>query len=537
MRRRNIAVSLLAALVLFAVWVPAWAGARVALIIGNNAYVHAPALANPINDARAVAATLRGAGFEVLEYYDADRKALDGALEAFAALTPGADIGLVYYAGHGIQVEGASYLVPTDISLENDRDLRRLVPADYFLQDAARAATLGLVILDACRDNPFVRRVAEASGATRSMVVGRGLGRISDVPNNTMIAYATQSGNIALDGTGAGNSPYAQALVHHLGAAETDIRLVFGAVRDEVLQATGRQQEPFTYGSLGGQPIYLNPGTGVVDTDGGPAPAVETISYVPVVELETSGTLDSAYAAWTSAVSHGSWPQIASLSQRQDESMFPHLATLLARLQMSAPQITVADAVTVLRAKSLDVASLDGALARVIQAQLRDLNYYGGTLDGRVGPATRSAFSAYVAERAQGSFTYAALFDLAIDASTRRVTSDLTGRWSGHYFYPQPVNGISAVAFEMDLTFSQGRVSGYVSEPNTFGQKTSANLYATFEGSVAGTEVAWIKTYDGTAGVEHSVRYEGTLDRRSRTIQGRWIISSDWSGAFEIALQ
>ncbi len=299
------AAHMLVAYVLLAVtfafaWIsPLAAAGKVALVIGNNTYVHAPVLANPVNDAKAVATVLRRIGFEVLEHYDVRKADTGQIMEDFAKQAEAADIGLVYFAGHGIQVSGATYLVPVDVSLESDRDLRKLIPADYFLQDASQAKTVGVVILDACRDNPFIKRLSEATAATRSVSVGRGLSRINDVPRKGLIAYATQAGNVALDGTGAKNSPYAAALVKHLSAPDKDIRLVFGAIRDEVIETTGRRQEPYTYGSLGGEPIYLyspsDTATTATDTTTqAPQAQEDLISHIPTTQLETPAPITAA---------------------------------------------------------------------------------------------------------------------------------------------------------------------------------------------------------------------------------------------------
>ncbi|MGE3628212.1 MAG: caspase domain-containing protein, partial [Hyphomicrobiales bacterium] len=333
---RIVAVTLLL-LGLFAASLPAALAAdKVALVVGNNQYAHAPRLLNPSRDARAIAGTLRSIGFDVMEHYDVDKKAMDTAMEEFARKARDARIGLVYYAGHGIQVHGNAYLVPVDVALEDDRDLRRLVPADYLMQDASKASSLGVVILDACRDNPFLKRIAEASGATRSMVVGRGLARISDVPKNTLIAYATQTGNVALDGDGE-NSPYAAALIKHLPAPGKDVRLIFGAVRDEVISVTGHQQEPYTYGSLGGEAIVINES---------PAGAGEAV-VVPPATGKTAGipgqgagprdstALTSAYAAWRTAIDGNDWKRLDSLAGKG--SLFALLAGELAGASRSEP--------------------------------------------------------------------------------------------------------------------------------------------------------------------------------------------------------
>lgn len=229
------------------------AGRRVALVIGNAAYVNVSALTNPGNDAAAIAETLRTIGFdEVREVLDLDQTAFRRALREFTGVASGAETAVIYYAGHGVEVAGRNYLVPVDATLAQATDTEfEAVPLDSLRTAVSGASDLRLVILDACRNNPFV--LASVDG-TRS--VGRGLARVEPGANE-IIAYAAREGTVASDGTG-GNSPYAASLVKHLRRPGLDVRLLFGEVRDEVMAATGKQQEPFIYGTLGGKPIYLS---------------------------------------------------------------------------------------------------------------------------------------------------------------------------------------------------------------------------------------------------------------------------------------
>jgi peptidoglycan hydrolase-like protein with peptidoglycan-binding domain len=365
------------------------------------------------------------------------------------------------------------------------------------------------------------------------MVVGRGLSRVSTTPTNSLIAYATQSGNVALDGSQGKHSPYASALIKHLGAVNKDVRLVFGSIRDEVIKATDRKQEPFTYGSLSGDAIFLNE----VTQTNSPEKPDPTLSHLPQTQLETANAVVSVYGLWRSATTTDSWSEMQRITDRDDDSLFPYLAGKIVDVRLSDPQISLQQAINRLASTRLDFSRISGPAARIIQAYLRDLNYYGGTLDGVIGRDSRTALEAFNNEAGEPrDITYRTLLDLAQQAASRGAESDLTGRWNGRYYYPKPVKGIKSVEFEMDLTFSQGTVSGFIIEPNTFGKKTSDNLYANFNGSITGNRVEWDKTYDGTAGVSHTVKYVGTLDRRAKRIQGKWIISKGWSGDFNIAI-
>jgi WD40 repeat protein len=230
---------------------------RMALVIGNSAYQRAPRLANAANDAGLLAETFKKAGFSVVEARnDLTAQEMRRALRDFGAKARSADIAVIYYAGHGIEIDGNNYLVPVDAQLENDTDvLDETVGLDRVLVAIDPAKRLRLVILDACRDNPFAKTMKRTMA---SRAVARGLAKVEPTSPNTLVAFAAKAGLIALDGDGK-NSPFATALAHHLATPGLDLRKAFGYVRDEVLQATTNRQEPFIYGSLGGDDVVLAP--------------------------------------------------------------------------------------------------------------------------------------------------------------------------------------------------------------------------------------------------------------------------------------
>jgi uncharacterized caspase-like protein len=249
---------------------PAFAGKRVALVLANSAYQHAPSLTNPVNDGAVMAKTLKDAGFDVVDSRR-DLTALDTrrVLRDFADATRDADIAVVYYAGHGIEVEGSNYLIPVDAKLERDTDVYdEALSLDRVLVAVEPAKQLRLVILDACRDNPFGRTMKRTLA---SRGIGRGLAQVEPTSTNTLIAYSAKAGFTAQDGDGA-NSPFTIALSKHLTTPGLDIRRAFGFVRDEVLKSTGNKQEPFVYGSLGGEDVPLVPVKAVAAA--APAPAI-----------------------------------------------------------------------------------------------------------------------------------------------------------------------------------------------------------------------------------------------------------------------
>jgi uncharacterized caspase-like protein len=234
---------------------PAFAEKRVALVLGNSAYQNVAPLANPVNDSAKIASTLKDAGFDVVDSRrDLPAAETRRALRDFADRARDADIAVVYYAGHGIEVDGANYLIPVDARLERDTDIYdEAFSLDRILIAIEPAKKLRLVILDACRDNPFARTMKRT---VASRAIGQGLAKVEPTSPNVLIAYSAKAGSTAADGDGK-NSPFTAALSHHLTKPGLDVRRAFGFVRDEVLKTTGNRQEPFVYGSLGGEDVPL----------------------------------------------------------------------------------------------------------------------------------------------------------------------------------------------------------------------------------------------------------------------------------------
>src|SRR6059058_5349970 len=237
----------LAAALLLGVCQPAFAEKRVALVLGNSAYQNVARLPNPVNDGTVIAATLKNAAFDVVEErHDLPAAETRRALRDFADRARDADIAVVYYAGHGIGVDGTNYLIPVDAKLERDTDVYdEAFSLDRVLLAIEPARQLRVVIVDACRNNPF----ADAMKRTvASRAIGQGLAKVEPTSPNMLIAFAAKAGLTALDGNSR-NSPYAMALVKYIAKPGLDLRRAFGFVRDDVLQATGNRQEPYVYGS------------------------------------------------------------------------------------------------------------------------------------------------------------------------------------------------------------------------------------------------------------------------------------------------
>ena len=258
----RLALYLSVILVIFAT--PARAVERVALVIGNGSYANAGVLANPVNDAQAVAGALRDIGFDVALGRDLDRSAMERMLRDFLRKAGQAKVAVLFYAGHGLQVDGRNYLVPVDAKVESASDLGfETIELDKILGSLEDPTRATIVILDACRDNPLTRSIAARS---RSTAVGTGLAAYSTLGTGTLIAFATAPGKVALDGTGA-NSPFTQGLVKHLRTPDLEVRAMLTRVRADVMAATGNKQLPWDNSSLMGE-VYLASGP----QDGAPQP-------------------------------------------------------------------------------------------------------------------------------------------------------------------------------------------------------------------------------------------------------------------------
>ena len=251
-----------------------FAETRVALVVGNSSYAHGGRLPNPTNDAAAVAQALRQVGFTVTARSDLGKQQFEEALKTFTRDAASADVAVVYYAGHGMEMGGTNYLVPVDAVLAADSDVDfEAVPLDLVLRSVDGAKRIKVVILDACRNNPFADAMKRTAGASRS--IGRGFARVEPA-GDMLVAYAAEAGSTAEDGD-APNSPFASALTKRLTQPGVEIRILFGQVRDDVLAETGQRQRPAIYGSLGGDGFYfVAPAGSSVAMSVSPAPAAAT---------------------------------------------------------------------------------------------------------------------------------------------------------------------------------------------------------------------------------------------------------------------
>jgi len=250
-------------LLLFGVWATMATAdngeVRIAMVVGISAYKNAPRLSNPVNDAHAIGDALRRLNFDVAELDDVDFLNFQRGLREFGIRAQDADVAVVYYAGHGVQVDHENYLLPSDAKLERERDLLyEALPLSLILGEISQAHKIGIVLLDACRNNPFIERMSRSmSVAGRAIATSLGLARVDNVPRNTMVVMATKADQVADDG--GEHSPFAAALLAHFQLPGLELSLFFRSVRDTVLRATSNRQEPYVFSSLGAEPFYFYP--------------------------------------------------------------------------------------------------------------------------------------------------------------------------------------------------------------------------------------------------------------------------------------
>jgi len=266
---------------------------RVALVIGNSAYVDAPVLRNPRNDAEDVGKALTSLGFEVTTGRDLTGLQLTRMIAAFSRSLQGADVALFYYAGHGIQANDQNYLIPVDAHVEDEFGLKRegVALADVISEMEGRAKT-SLVFLDACRDSPFVERLKRSMTGNRSASVGRGLARIGLETRDTLLVYATAPGQVAADGVGR-NSPFTTAFLQHVAAPGVEIESVMKRVTASVRSLTRGAQEPERLSRLSTEFYFAKAPEPVVIREPAPSPPADDAAKA----FEVAKSIGSV-AAW-----------------------------------------------------------------------------------------------------------------------------------------------------------------------------------------------------------------------------------------------
>jgi Caspase domain/Domain of unknown function (DUF4189)/Putative peptidoglycan binding domain len=347
---------------------PAFAEKRVALVMGNSAYQKVSPLANPANDSEAMSAIFRKAGFDVVELKrDLNVSEMRRALRDFSDSVRDADVAIVYYAGHGIEINGNNYLIPVDAVLERDIDaFDEAIPLDRILTVIEPARQLRLVILDACRDNPFNKSMKRMIG-TRA--IGRGLAKVEPESPNTLVAFAAKAGSTASDGESK-NSPFTTALVKYLPRPGLDLRKAFGFARDDVLKATNNKQEPFIYGSLGGDDVAL-------------VPAPDKATAEATKPLDDS-RLELVF--WESIKNEKNPELFQAYLNRYPKGVFADIATINLQRQKTA----ALESATVEQPND-KVELGDPAPLHEIRERLYELNFDPGPFDGPVNAAAHQA--------------------------------------------------------------------------------------------------------------------------------------------------
>jgi hypothetical protein len=297
---------------------PAWAQGRVALVIGNAAYRSAPGLANPANDAAEMSAALERLGFSVRLLADATFDDMRRALLDFNRRARGADMAVVFYAGHGMEIGGENWLIPVDARLDSDIDAdSEAIGLKTVMLSVSSAKELGLVILDACRNNPFAAKMQRTA---RLRAVERGFTRV-EPGENVLVAYAARDGTTATDGDGR-NSPFTTALLKYLEQPGLEITFLLRNVRDDVMAATRREQQPFVYGSLSRHSVYLKPPLPDLARTTTPEPAA-----VPAAPLAPPPPVSSeAERAWAAAKDTRDAVVLRAFIKRFPDSFYADLA-------------------------------------------------------------------------------------------------------------------------------------------------------------------------------------------------------------------
>ncbi|WP_157733229.1 caspase family protein [Bosea sp. AS-1] len=389
---------------------------RVALVIGNSAYTAVPPLANPMRDAKGVSAALKRLGFEVVEGYDLKMDDMTNVVRQFAQKLDGAKAGLVYYAGHGIAVGDENYLIPVDASLRSEADLDfRAVNVQLVLRQMQRDERVNIVILDACRDNPFAAQLA-----ARSRAVTRGLTPIeTQSASGILIAFATDPRATALDGERDGHSPFTDALLKHIETPEVSITTVMDRVRADVWEATGKKQKPWTNSSIIGE-FKLNPTLKLASadpTDASAAAAKAINAAVPAPAMPAAPVFDRSQVdikTWEAAERGNSAADYRAYLDAFPSGQFATFArNRLASLEAATPPANAASATAAATPGVTDEAlkkevgtaqtetamKLDAKGRRELQSRLRAAGFQPGKLAANFGPSQRKAIQEWQKSR------------------------------------------------------------------------------------------------------------------------------------------
>jgi uncharacterized caspase-like protein len=400
--RRLFRAGLLAAFALAATFGAAQASyKRVALVIGNSSYEHAPKLINPANDADDMAVTLRGMGFDVVEGRDLDLRSMRSKIREFSKLLQGAEVGMLFYAGHGLQVGGENYLAPVDAKLEVEADLDFETFKLSFIQDQMeREAKTILLFLDACRDNPLTGNLR---GKSRSL--GRGLAEVKSAPG-TLIAFATDPNNVALDGSGR-NSPFTAALLENISRPDIEIQTMMTDVRQQVFTSTDERQTPWINSSLLGRFYFVTGDAPADEVAEAPAFQATVATEGPSAPRSTSRQEEAA-VAWDAVKESDSAEELRLFALTYPNTFHAKLANMrITKLDSGENQrvasldvddtdrndvsLHVLGKTELERARDLENTLSPNEITLQVQQQLNRLNCAPGRPDGVWGRRSRGA--------------------------------------------------------------------------------------------------------------------------------------------------
>ena len=421
------------------------ASERVALILGNGNYRNAPVLPNAPADARAMAGVLRKLGFEVFEGVDLDRAATDALIHRFARELDDAEVALFFYSGHGMQVAGENYLVPVDAKLEHEADLDfETVPLRRIMSQLERSDRTSLVFLDACRDNPFLRRVASRSTGTRG-----GLAPLQSGVG-TLVAYATAPDTVAMDGTGD-HSPFTTSLLAHIETPGLEVGQLLKKVRADVIADTNRAQVPWDHSSLVGDfyfvpPVASEATAASVAASDQPAMTDEQRFWDAAQSLQGPERKIPALEAYLASYPSGEFASLAKLqlddlkakqaTEAQVAALGPTAASRTGGPAATAPLPPEPEVLSPEEAAERDL-RLDRAKRRQIQRWLTELGLETRGTDGSFGRNTRNAILAFQRRNGLPATGY---LDSAALARLREAVAEIAA------LPPAPVAAPAAVA-------------------------------------------------------------------------------------------
>jgi peptidoglycan hydrolase-like protein with peptidoglycan-binding domain len=401
-------------------------GKRVALVIGNSDYQNAVRLPNPERDAKAVAEKLRKLGFVVVEGYDLNHDGFEDAIKDFSIAVRGADIGMFFYAGHGMQVNGRNYLVPIDAAFQDISALDfEAISMDLVTKQMQQDVAVRLVVLDACRDNPLSKTLSRSlAGTTRSAAIAEGLAevKLGDAGEGTAIIFATSPDEVALDGEGE-HSPFTTALLHNIDLPDTDLPVVMSRITGEVYNSTNQQQRPWINASLTGE-VILNPQSRPAATETTadkpkdvPADSTDTLAReTALYNLARDSGLREDYLAYLEVFPDGLYAvnarkQLERLDQEakdKEEKKGVASAVITPPEEPVARSVTtevidlpVTDTVRAMESSELTEADLefDREKRTEIQVRLTLAGFDTGGHDGAFGRKTRNALGSWQTSR------------------------------------------------------------------------------------------------------------------------------------------